>query len=193
MELRRYRSNFLPPYQPTVRRKVFLSYDSRDQSLMEDFINRWTERDHVFLPRFIGCFDEGIINSGDCNYVMGRIRREYVADSTVTLVFVGTCTHGRRYIDWELKASLRRGETYLPNGLLAIAIPGYTSLHLPGRLLLNVDSGYANFYSYPRSAHELAAWIERAYQASIDQTHLIVNPGEPWRNNRCCSACGVTH
>jgi len=176
-----------------VRRKVFVSYDSADVRSVENFIGRWTNADRVFIPRYIGCFDENIINSGDTDYVMGRIRREYLGDSTVTLVLVGKCTHSRRYIDWEIKASLRQGQSYLPNGLLAVALPGYRSLHLPERLRLNVDSRYAKFCIYPGSAGELAACIEDAYNASVDHPELIVNPADSWRYNRCCLECGITH
>jgi hypothetical protein len=109
------------------------------------------------------------------------------------MVLMGTCTHSRRYIDWELKASLRQGETYMPNGVLAVALPGYRSLYLPERLELNVDSGYAVFRPYQSSATELADWIEKAYLASAESWHLIVNPAVMWRYNRQCCECGITH
>jgi len=188
-------SGWWPASRPVerIRRKVFISYDSRDQQSTENFVRRWTVQDRVFIPRFVGCFDEALINSGDIEYVMGRIRREYLADSTVTLVLMGTCTHSRRYIDWELKASLRRGEAYLPNGLLAVALPGHRSLYLPDRLRLNVGSGYAKFYAYPESADALADWIEEALQASSEKPHLIQNPAGAWGYNRRCLECGFTH
>jgi hypothetical protein len=170
-----------------------VSYDSGDVRAVEKFIDRWTNTDRVFIPRYVGCFDEDIIKSGDTDYVMGRIRTEYLTDSTVTLVLMGTCTHSRRYIDWEIKASLRQGESYLPNGLLAVALPGYRSLHLPERLRLNVNSGYAKFWIYPGSASELADCIEEAYNSSIDRPELIVNPADTWRYNRRCLECGITH
>ncbi len=52
--------------------------------------------------------------------VIGQIRTRYIADSTVTMVLVGRCTHSRRHVDWEIRASLRQGDVYTPNGLLGV-------------------------------------------------------------------------
>ena len=53
---------------------------------------------------------------------MSEIRRKYLSDSSVTILLVGKCTHSKRYVDWELKTSLRRGSNE-PNGLLAYVLP----------------------------------------------------------------------
>jgi hypothetical protein len=58
-----------PPLQ-RIRRKVFISYDSADTRAVEVFVEQWVDEERVFIPRFIGCFDEEIINSGDTDYVM---------------------------------------------------------------------------------------------------------------------------
>jgi len=66
-----------------------------------------------------------IIDSTDSDYVMRRIRELYIGDSTVTLVMLGKCTWARRYVDWEIQASLRAPQDGLPNGLLGIKLPTY--------------------------------------------------------------------
>lgn len=53
---------------------------------------------------------------------MRKIREQKLEDSTVTIVLVGSCTHSRRYVDWEVKASLQQGQS-LPNGLITINLP----------------------------------------------------------------------
>lgn len=58
--------------------------------------------------------NDDIINSTDTNYVMRRIRELYLKDSTVTIVLMGKYTYTRRYVDWEIQASLRNGETLNP-------------------------------------------------------------------------------
>lgn len=63
---------------------------------------------------------QDIIDSTDPDYVMRRIRELYIRDSTVTLVMLGKCTWGRRYVDWEIQASLRAPQNGLTNGRLAI-------------------------------------------------------------------------
>lgn len=49
-----------------------------------------------------GDFD---FDSNNPEYIMRRIREEKLHDSTVTIVLIGNCTHSRRYVDWEIKAS----------------------------------------------------------------------------------------
>ncbi|MBN1655077.1 MAG: TIR domain-containing protein [Deltaproteobacteria bacterium] len=48
------------------------------------------------------------------DYVMRRIRDEHLRDSTVTIVMIGNCTWSRKYVDWELQASLRSGPIVIP-------------------------------------------------------------------------------
>jgi MTH538 TIR-like domain (DUF1863) len=54
--------------------------------------------------------------------LMGRIRADYIKDSTVTIVLAGKCIWARRYVDWEIQASLRAGQTVSPNGLLGLKL-----------------------------------------------------------------------
>src|SRR5207245_253213 len=97
------------------KRKVFISFYQRDRAEVDAFI-KWADLGNVFIPRALGTYDnEDFINSDNPEYVMQQIRGKYLGDSTVTIVLVGACTHSRRYVDWELKTSLRRGE-YTPNG-----------------------------------------------------------------------------
>src|SRR5258708_1562614 len=119
------------PTPPPPRRKAFLSYSRFDQVTVEAFITSWDDSEGVFIPRLVGAFENDLIASSDSDYVMGQIRQRYLGDSTVTLVLVGSCTHSRRYIDWEIKSSLRQGDVYTPNGLAGIILPSQgTSVHL---------------------------------------------------------------
>jgi MTH538 TIR-like domain (DUF1863) len=68
---------------------------------------------------------EDIIDSDDTDYVMRRIREVYLKGSTVTLVMLGRCTWARRYVDWEIQASLRQDRGIVPNGLLGIKLPSF--------------------------------------------------------------------
>src|SRR5213593_4687243 len=104
-----------PPAPVFVKRKVFISYCHLNQREAGSFVSTWR---NVFTPRALGmAFSDDIINSNNPAYVMSRIRTDYLGDSSVTIVLVGTCTHSRRYIDWELKASLQRGNS-TPNGVV---------------------------------------------------------------------------
>jgi hypothetical protein len=128
---------------------------------------------------------------------MSQIRAKYLGDSTVTIVLIGLCTHSRRYVDWEIKASLRQGETE-PNGLIGVLLPsGSTSAHLPPRFEQNWKQGeqncYARYRYCPQTADELRSLIEDAFSARTSRSHLITNEQDMMKNNAVCKVCKITH
>jgi hypothetical protein len=162
--------------------KCFISYHSADKNAVDDFCNTFSGS---FISRGIH-MEEDIINSDNVEYVMQRIRQLYLQDSTVTIVLIGKCTWARRFVDWEVQASLRKPSDGYPNGLLAIQLwESYTNL--PNRVRLNVDSDYANFYKYPKSSTSLSNLIDKAWEARFDKTDLIINPRERFTYNRQCN------
>lgn len=181
----------------TPRRKVFVSHYGGNRNAVKKFIEKWAHEESVFIPKQLGVFDdEDFINSTNTSYVVQQIRRKYLDDSTVTIVLMGTCTHSRRYVDWEIKASLQQGLTP-PNGLLGIVLPGIDKApNLPERFSLNYENGqecYAEYHWAPTSAEQLRQWIEKAYNNRTDKTHLIKNPQSMMIKNKKCHVCKITH
>lgn len=171
---------------PLTRHKTFLSYHHDDGPLVERFIAEFDDTHDSFITRGIRA-PEDLINSTDPDYVMSQIRSRFLADSTVTIALIGKCTWTRRFVDWEIQASLRQPAGGSPNGLLAILLDrNATRGTLPNRVKLNVDSGYASFRSYPAGPTTLGSWIESAYQARSANTNLIVNPRDRFTYNRSC-------
>lgn len=68
---------------------------------------------------------------------------------TVTIVLIGENTGRRKWVDWELWASLnpfisktiKHRDTFRPNGILAVYLPGKKH-SIPKRLQDNINSGY---------------------------------------------------
>ena len=183
--------------QTPTRRKVFVSHYHRHETETNVFLRDFGD---VFIRKTVGALgDDNLINSTDTEYVMRRIRSEYIGNSTVTIVLVGSCTHSRRYIDWEIKGSLRQGADSLPNGLLAIQYPSCASgALLPPRFEANWKSDnancYAKYYRYPLSKEELRQWIEDAYSARTLRASLIKNSHDTMMGyNATCRVCGVRH
>src|SRR5437667_8938827 len=101
-----------------TRRKCFLAYNAADEDELEEFIDSFGD---VFIARVLGVTDEDpFVDSEDTDYVMDKIREEYLTDSTVTIPLIGKCTWARKYVDWEVYASLRNDKNNRRNGLLAI-------------------------------------------------------------------------
>ena len=127
---------------------------------------------------------------------MDVIRDNYLADSTVTLVFVGRCSWSRKFVDWEVYSSLRRDKNNRLNGLLAIQLTSAAAdpeAKLPARADRNVerdaagvDMDYARYYVYPSSPTHLESWIEDAFQARTSRDHLIELGGGRRKANSPC-------
>jgi len=179
----------------SARRKVFISHYRADRTEVDAFIRNFS---NVFIAKVLGAnSNDDFIDSSDTNYVMQRIRELYLQNSTVTIVLLGACTHSRRYIDWEIKSSLRQGE-YTPSGLMGIVLPSRgNKAILPERLKANWNKNHANCYarywSHPTSSLELSNWIEDAHQARTTRAHLINNSRDMMKYNSSCKICGVTH
>lgn len=161
--------------------KCFISYNSADKDAVDEFCEKFSGS---FIRRGLKMEDD-IIDSTNTDYVMQRIRSLYLKDSTVTIVLIGKCTWARRFVDWEVQASLRNPADGYPNGVVAIQLwDSYKTL--PNRVNLNVNSGYSKFYKYPASSASLEKLIDEAFDARSNKQNLIVNPRERYTNNRSC-------
>jgi hypothetical protein len=188
----------LPFIAPPRRHKCFISFHQADEYWVRTFVDTFDEYHDTFIGRSLRLYREmsdDIINSTNPDYIMRRIREDYLADSTVTIVMLGRCTQSRRYVDWEIQSSLRRGENLTPNGLMAIRLPTYVSGDgYPSRLNSNLRMSwepadkqvYARVYDWPPSANELSGWIDDAYWARFTRPELINNPRDRMEANRLC-------
>lgn len=182
----------------TIRRKCFISYHHDDQAEVDAFIRTFDHDHNVFISRGLGQqMTDEIINSTDTDYVMRRIREGFLADSTVTIVMFGRCTWARRYVDWEIQASLRSGQQTTPNGLLGIKLPSYhNGEHFPERFVANLSSPrdqqagmpirYAMYIPYPATLDALTSAIETVYQRRSTHAQNIINVRDRFSNNRPC-------
>jgi len=79
------------------------------------------------------------IDSDDQDYIMRRIRSDYLYDSTVTVLLIGTYGAEDRgaleqyYIKKELQASLYNGEVHSKSGILGVVLPDMKSTVFQGQ------------------------------------------------------------
>ena len=171
------------------RRKCFISYHHADDESVRRLVDIFDHAHDVFIVRRLGEMPDDIVDSNNTDYVMSRIRKDYIRDSTVTIVLAGQCTWARRYVDWEIQASLRSGETISPNGLLGIKLPTFT--RWPVRFESNLQQvgqadSYAGFIDYPQSLERLETAIEWAFARRATHLQYIQNPRERFTYNRQC-------
>ena len=153
---------------------------------MSHFTSGTRSRASIFCRRFEQYFNQirtlGVdelgdeyaerINSGDSDYVMRQIReRRRSPAHPCTVVLIGKCTWARRYVDWEIAATLRNNTDDPRGGLIAVQLPsaqqnGWSTL--PDRLSLNlaiengVDTGYARSYPPAPSDDSIVKWVDDA-------------------------------
>jgi hypothetical protein len=105
-----------------MARKCFTSFKAEDIEY-KDYI-----RDHLDVDMI----DKSLqvpISSTDPDYIMRRIREDYLSDSTVTIHLIGKYSGENRgwleqqYIKRELQASLYDSATNTKNGVLGIVLP----------------------------------------------------------------------
>ena len=155
-----------------VKRNVFITYHHADQTEVYDFVARYG--DWFNSMRVLGVSDEdAFVDSANTDYVLRRIREEYMYGTSVTVALIEACSWARKYVDWENAATLRNNPNDPRGALLAMQLPcidGRNDITLPKRLTMNrhYDSnmhkelGYASYHRYPRSGSSLAQWVEDA-------------------------------
>ena len=157
--------------QRAPRHKVFVSFHDANMEEKDQFLNLI---DGHAVDKSVHDDDIDDTNSRVAR-VRQRIRDEFIADATVTVVLVGPCTWQRKHVDWEIGSSLRDTKKNSRCGLLGILLPSHpnhrsTSIKsslLPPRLVDNLQGNdpYAKLYKLPDnpSALQLRQWIHDAY------------------------------
>ena len=108
--------------------KCFISFKKEDQKYREEIDKLFDESDVI---------NKGLdkrINSSDGDYIMKKIREDYLKDSTVTLFLIGEHSSENEgfdslgqdknyFIKKELQSSLYNGQGNTRNGILGVVIP----------------------------------------------------------------------
>ncbi len=101
--------------------RVFISYHHKsDQSYKESLLGLNIQHG-IFADSSVDTGD--IDDSLDDSRIREIIRDDYLKDSTVTIVLVGTETSKRKHIDWEIYSSMIDGTKNKKSGILVINLP----------------------------------------------------------------------
>ena len=156
------------------RRNVFVSYyHQEDQEYKDRFVRMMS--DHI-VDKSVDTGD--IIDLGlPVDETRRRIRDEYIADATVTVVLIGRCTWQRKHVDWEISASLIDTPHNDRCGLLGIRLPTHTDFSdaeynprlIPPRLAYNCEGNdpFAIIRRWSGSDNEVnrvRQWIDEAFK-----------------------------
>jgi hypothetical protein len=146
-----------------IKRKVFVSYHHAGDQAYYDMFSR------LFGDSYEAVFDNSLerkVNSDNAEYVLRQIRENYLTGSSCTVVLVGQQTWGRKFVDWEIEATLAK-----QHGLLGLQLPtipvvnNCLTMPLPDRLNDNINSGYAVWMRWDyliSNPRVLPTWVEQA-------------------------------
>lgn len=158
-----------------VKRKVFVSYHHVDQEAVNYFRTTYGSTLEVFGDKSL----TKPFNSMDTEYVYRKIRENHIHGSSVTIVVIGNETWKRKYVDWEINATIAKD-----HAVLGILLPGITPTpysdgisrrRIPQRLFDNHQSGYAHIIEWPSSARELTDAITHSVNKSKANSKLKNN------------------
>jgi hypothetical protein len=161
--------------QPPVKHKVFVSYHhGGDQSYYDAFSRAFHDTYDVIFDNSL----ERKVDSDDVDYVMRQIRENFITGSSCTIVLVGKDTWGRKYVDWEIKATLDK-----QHGLIGVQLPSAPRLangniQVPARLNDNFQSGFALWLTWQQFTSSAAQLQRYVAEAKGRNTGLIVNTRE---------------
>jgi len=164
------------------RHKVFVSYHhANDQYYRDQFENIFSDHYDILVSKSVQIGDIDPYISTET--VHQKIRDDYLRDSTVTVVLIGSETWKRKHVDWEINSSIRQTQFNPRSGLLGIVLPSVVcNPTIPPRLKDNVDCGFANIYNWSNDPYTVQNWIHEAYQ-----NRNSVNPDNSYQsfsNNR---------
>lgn len=105
-----------------TKHKCFISFKTENTSY----------KNHIQYSLNVDMIDKSLnepINSDDEDYIMRKIREDYLSDSTVTIFLIGKHSaendpnENQTYIKRELQASLYNGTNNTRNGILGVVLP----------------------------------------------------------------------
>lgn len=165
------------------KHKTFISYYHKSDQWSKDHLVSLYGKDH-FVDNSVS--DGDIDDSLKTDTIWTKIRDEFIANATVTVVLVGNGTWRRKYVDWEIASSIRDTKNNSRTGLIGVLTPfysiGYNCVNenmkfsedntvynkstIPPRLWDNIESGFAKIYSwnYFTNGANLARIIDDAYK-----------------------------
>lgn len=109
--------------------KVFISYHHANDQAFKEALLRANRTSPIFIDASVDTGD--ISDDLDDQAIREKIRDEYLADSSVTLLLVGTGTKNRKHVDWELYSSMVDGKRNKKSGIVVVTLPSTGCTYYP--------------------------------------------------------------
>ena len=170
--------------------KIFISFHSEDIYYKNEFEKLFHAYHEVIISRSVDTGD--IPDNLQTETVRQKIRDEYLRDSSVTIVLIGSKTWQRKHVDWEISSSIRATDKNPRSGLLGIILPSYSGYAsnsynqytIPPRLNGNLVNGFAAIKPWTANPTFIQQWVHEAYVRK--SSFLPDNSYPSFVNNRSC-------
>lgn len=114
------------------------------------------------------------IDSDNAEYIMRKIREEYLTGTSCTVVLCGSDTPLRKFVDWEIMATLQK-----QHALVGLRLPTLPIMNdgciKPARLQDNINSGFAVWGWYEDVYRDASKLAELVHIARSNSVSLIDN------------------
>ncbi|WP_380879061.1 hypothetical protein ACFB49_20130 [Sphingomonas sp. DBB INV C78] len=155
-----------------VKPRVFVSYHHRlDQGLYNSLAVQMQMSYELVQDNSL----DRQIDSDNAEYVMRKIREEYLTGTSCTVVLCGADTPDRKFVDWEIMATLQKEHALVGLRLPTLQIQQNGGTHKPARLQDNIDSGYAVWGQYSDVLYNPGKLAELVHEARSRSKRLIDN------------------
>lgn len=107
--------------------RVFVSYHHENDQEWKRNLVKWAKENDIFIDWSVDTGD--ISDELTDQQIREKIRDEYLRDSSVTILLVGTDTKYRKHIDWEIYSSMYDGSVNKKSGIIVINLPTIKCSH----------------------------------------------------------------
>lgn len=129
--------------------KCYISFKTEDEDYKSEIQKMKDEEKLDYIDKSLN----EAIDSDDPDYIMRKIREDYLSDSTVTIFLIGT--HSKETLGWEeqqyikreLQASLYDGDNNSRNGILGVVLPEMYDNIYKGSYICTICGNRHNFVS----------------------------------------------
>lgn len=172
---------------PKKRHKVFLSYHHANDQCYKDEFERLFG--HLFINKSVGIGD--IDSDVSTDYIRRIIQEDYLGDTSVLVVLIGSETLKRKHVDWEISAAISE-KVGGRSGLLGIVLPSNSNYKVrdqqrevyPPRFSDNLATGYAAVIDWTDSAELIEKRINEAFERKNNENLKTDNSRLQFSNNR---------
>lgn len=110
------------------KHKVFISYHHANDQWYKDELERINDEHHIFINLSVSLGD--ISENEEPQKIREIIRDNYLKDTSVLILLVGTETKNRKHVDWEVYSSMRNSSINKRSGILVVNLPSTNTTYI---------------------------------------------------------------